>query len=894
MRASRGFADATFEERKTQAYRTYWLLRDAAGGGPISYVMDANTRAGLIAGLDMLDVTQAALAGDTNTRIEAANVTAKGDITLTSFAGIGDTSAPYVIAAVTDANGNTTPPLNAADVVALSAALPGNLTIDATGNITIIQQDDVNFEFRAFTGTASDGLLRATSQSGDIFLASEKGARIASLVTPGNLVLKLDGDMIDAGPLGTATLRAANVSIESGKGAIGTSARALSLSTGANGFLRLAGDKDISVAAQSAVSISSAFSNAALTLTSTGAITDYFTTDATRVVAKSISLTGAEIGTSSNVLTLFQTDDAAGDTSLNASTGAIYAASQSAMRLRALNAASEGRLTVQDTGTLSLIGANTVRVGLANTLVISTAGRVDTTLSTGTDFTAKALQIVGGSDWGAPTSRIKTAVETLDITTLASVPATQAWNVYLDNTGDLTLASLAQAAGSLVDISTVGTFTADTLALASAKFSSTGAMTLNALTASGSFAATSLADLGATTLTSGGDMSLAGLNVTGTALNGAAVSVASTATQSLTDVIAETLSATATGAATIQNATVQTAMVLTAAGSLNVTAGQAATLVNATVTSALTLTGGSTLDLTNASAATALLNSTSIMTLNDLTTTGSLSATATGALVATDLTAGTDVSLTGRTVTANTVSSKDLTVVADTSILLETIRTSARVDLIAQTIMAQIADSTGRDGLVVSVQGANGSHAETVNLAVTDSALLHLTDSLFTLGDIRTFGSVLRVSETNILSSAWFRTQDLDLFAERTFSALQLDADIQLIAMGVLGGSPGDLDFTLFSGLELETQNLLLNKKDRQLAVNGLRDDPQDTSFVINWLTPRLLDQAGEDDAVFLNRGLIGAGNALIFGTQDVSISGSAFAPFAQSSAQTLPIVIVQ
>lgn len=94
--------------------------------------------------------------------------------------------------------------------------------------------------------------------------------------------------------------------------------------------------------------------------------------------------------------------------------------------------------------------------------------------------------------------------------------------------------------------------------------------------------------------------------------------------------------------------------------------------------------------------------------------------------------------------------------------------------------------------------------------------------------------------------------------------------------------------------LELETQNLLLNKKDRQLVVNGLRNDPQDASFVINWLTPRLLGQNDEDGAIFLNRGLIGVGDALDFGTQDVSISGSAFAPFVQSFAQNLPIVIVQ
>jgi hypothetical protein len=452
-----------------------------------------------------------------------------------------------------------------------------------------------------------------------------------------------------------------------------------------------------------------------------------------------------------------------------------------------------------------------------------------------------------------------------------------------DSAGALTVNTIQTR--DALSMTSTGAMSATDVSATTALLQSAGMMTLGTVKTIGALSATATGTLNATDVSSASALTLAGGTVVGKTLSGTTVNVTSTGGQTLSDVSATSATLNSAGAMSATDVT---------AGSLNVTAGQAATLVNATVTSALTLTGGSTLDLTNASAATALLNSTSIMTLNDLTTTGSLSATATGALVATDLTAGTDVSLTGRTVTANTVSSKDLTVVADTSILLETIRTSARVDLIAQTIMAQIADSTGRDGLVVSVQGANGSHAETVNLAVTDSALLHLTDSLFTLGDIRAFGSVLRVSETNILSSAWFRTQDLDLFAERTFSALQLDADIQLIAMGVLGGSPGDLDFTLFSGLELETQNLLLKKKDRQLAVNGLRDDRQDMSFVINWLTPRLLDQAGEDDAVFLNRGLIGAGNALIFGTQDVSISGSAFAPFAQSSAQTLPIVIVQ
>lgn len=1009
------------EERGTHAYRVYWQQRGSSNSA--TFVLDATTRAALIGDddpdsdaalariaafetkyenlyadwnddiataedpayrytltqqeeIDILgdlgwtvdQLTQNisvgvfAQTGSTNALDEEPNVKAFGDITLAAQSGIGASAAPYIISANT--------PLTSQDVVALSGVLPGDLTIDATGNVTIRQQDDVNFEFTQFVGGASVGVLDATSQTGSIFMASQKGAQIARVTAPDNVVLKLKGDVLDAGTGPSATIQSRNISLESGLGTIGTTSKAVSLATSAGGFLRIASDKSAYVAAQGDVAISSAFAADQLDLDATGAITDFFTTSVVRVAAGSISLSGSMIGDANYALTFEQKDPANGTVNLLARAGGVHVISEQAVRLQSLQSAADTSLQVRGAADLTLIGANTINAGNNSVLDIDTAGRVLNASSTGTDFTAATLNVKGAKDWGSAAIVLTSHVANLSITDASGIITLQPWNAYFANTGDLTLANVNQPGGSLLNLSTNGSLTAQNTAFQNAVLSSTAAMTLNTVTSNGELSAHSDTDLSANTVTSAGAMSLRAAVVTAQALKSATLAVTASQNATLSDITSGVLNVQAGGDLSLQNATVTRAALtstgamtleaVTSTADLAAKAGGNLTAKSVTSRAGMTLSGATVTARTLASAD-LTLKATQSAKLSDITslllsaeTGGDLSVqgasiargdlvsggtlvletivsragitaqsstsmslrsakmtrgdfTSGGAMTVKAVTSSTALTAqAGGTLNAEMVTTPDLVLSSNSRLTLQTAKVTNlkmasegaqslsgvtvrdRVMLSGPRITAHLMDVTPADGLSISATGVQNSHAAVVGLDIQTTGKIHMFDSRFITGDVKTSGIELKVSQTNIKGAAYFRVKSTDLYAERNFSGLKLDADIQILA--VAAGVTGDLDFVLTDVPDLTTTNLLANIRLRSMLVNGVQNSPLDASYIVDFLTPRLMNDEATELSEILRILLSDIGVSQGTSEEDAFITGSAFDDGETGS--TAPVIV--
>ncbi len=377
---------------------------------------------------------------DTNPRDESPNVSAAGDITITAANGVGEILSGYVIAAPSQPGQR----LSQADLAVLAAALPGDLSVDANGNTVVRQEDDVNFALIGPQDQVAAGTLTVEGNAGDVFLASELDARVASITTAGRAELRIDGDLLNAGTIGTA-ITADSIQIESGVGGIGTAEVPFTVATGTNGTLQFgAGTSAYVVAPDGDIAIVAALAGDLLSLDVAGALTDGIGGAADRVFGGQIVLRADSIGTDTQTLGLRQTDPA-GSVDVTATLGDIHIASQLGLTLAGFDSAAGGRIVTGNLAPLTFSGIDPVTFGATSTLAFTTGAPVISAGPTGTDITGGILTIEAEADWGTQAAPITTAVSTLRFGSGLPDGAAETSDLYLRNDGDLTVASLSQS-----------------------------------------------------------------------------------------------------------------------------------------------------------------------------------------------------------------------------------------------------------------------------------------------------------------------------------------------------------------------------------------------------------------------------------------------------------------
>tara|TARA_R110002096_G_C14660778_1_gene727808 strand:- start:318 stop:19061 length:18744 start_codon:yes stop_codon:yes gene_type:complete len=426
--------------------------------------------------------------GDTVTRNEDANISSIGDIVLESNTGIGEILDDYVV----DADGDNRLSLTDLEKIATSEFAQFTIPETSTGDITIVQSEDVNFDFRADVTTGDFANLTATATTGDIFLGSKTGASIRRVRSLSDIILKADGNLSDSRLSGDATAITGKIIVlEAGNnGFIGTELNPMTMEILTDGTITARAGKSVFIENPiGALPVVEVFAGDIASLTAFTTITDEVGSGFVRISGDSVWLDAGEIGTSTVPFgveindtvngTVRITTRATGGTSGNAYLRAgsdwrleyadIYAGGEIDMTGVTLAGTADYKLTLVDTNA----ARQTVKFGTASSLLINAKAGIDHTESVGTDFAGGNLEIVTDQVFGLEADRIMTQLvgfkfsTNTPISNASAVPAvvTGDTSIWLRELDDLVVSTIEQNdnVNSEVDIETVANLAAGTI-----------------------------------------------------------------------------------------------------------------------------------------------------------------------------------------------------------------------------------------------------------------------------------------------------------------------------------------------------------------------------------------------------------------------------------------------
>ena len=487
---------AALKAERERSYNDYWNAREASGGAPLTFVLDATTaqdlrnggwtdaqiaayvaeREGLFAQWNADDtrdsdytytvtleeraaVLDGAIwsaqqlqewiraglirgTGDTNARIEDPNIRAAGDMTIITRDNVGELLPDFILG--TD---------RAENLRVLSAAERADITIDTvTNTVSVARRENLNI---AFTATDAEGRplgsLDVPLVGGDIFIGSEAAVDIKQIAATGDVFLQFDGAVTDDSPADTAAITGLNLVLESGNTApMGMLAAPLSLDIRDGGSLIARSGVGLYLETIGDAPLAELFSGGVLVLNAAGQITDAVATGAVRVRAEDITLEATSIGTETTPLVIELTG-AEGAADLMTRTGDAFVAAQGALRLRTADLFGGGVLST--TQGLVLVGHDTLGFGTAATLQLIAPDGIDLTTSTGRDIAGGALTIQSGGAVGTQDKPLTTALTSLDF----SATGTGATPLFIDEADDLVVDVITQTAtGSETEIVAAG------------------------------------------------------------------------------------------------------------------------------------------------------------------------------------------------------------------------------------------------------------------------------------------------------------------------------------------------------------------------------------------------------------------------------------------------------
>ncbi|MBU2484686.1 MAG: hypothetical protein KKG78_06345, partial [Alphaproteobacteria bacterium] len=237
---------------------------------------------------------------DTTTAIEEPNIKAVGTITVVQSAGVGSFKPDLEIAAG-DKLFDT--PQAQETYLALLTAEEGD--VRRVGDILYIRRAD-DLDVTA-GGAVTMTARKQAGTNGDIFLGSELDLNLARLNAQGDVRVTTSGDIIDVAPDTNGTVNAqGTILLESAKGSIGASTRALTVNTA--GLVTARAGKDIFIASNGDLSAGRINASNHVELTSRlGGIFDGFADTKANLRGVSFQLNAAtDIGAAGNALELLQ------------------------------------------------------------------------------------------------------------------------------------------------------------------------------------------------------------------------------------------------------------------------------------------------------------------------------------------------------------------------------------------------------------------------------------------------------------------------------------------------------------------------------------------------------------------------------------------------------------
>jgi filamentous hemagglutinin family protein len=408
--------------------------------------------------------------GDTVINIEDANISAAGSITLIAQSSVGELTAPISIATGSDVSTEALLALASAERNDVTFRLADGRSLslaefdvfkdgggDTTGAAVEIRQlEDIDIAFTGLDLTGRPlGDLTITTTTSEVFLGAEQEVAVSGVSSPGEVQIKIDGDLTDVSGAGGVAVSGSIIVLESGNnGSIGSEGTPFSVKVLGSGTLEARSGLDVwlSSPTANAFPIAGIFAGGQASVASEGAITDSVGQDVPRIIANDIDLTGSSIGTVSALLGLRLADDATGDVTLEATSAGIFVKGHEVdMPLVSLRSA-RGGLIETDT-VLQLTGVNTLQFGLdglgTSEMTLLTNGGVVAS-GTGTDISGDALMITSGGEAGQPTRRVVTAITELSYGSQGTGP-TPLWVSEVD---DLIIGSIVQNgnAGSIVEL----------------------------------------------------------------------------------------------------------------------------------------------------------------------------------------------------------------------------------------------------------------------------------------------------------------------------------------------------------------------------------------------------------------------------------------------------------
>jgi filamentous hemagglutinin family protein len=237
---------------------------------------------------------------DTTTAIEEPNIKAAGTITVVQSSGVGSFKPDLEIAAG-DKLFDT--PQAQETYLALLTAEEGD--VRRVGDILHIRRAD-DLDVTA-GGAVTVTARKQAGTNGDVFLGSELDLNLARLNAQGDVRVTTSGDIIDVAPDTNGTVNAqGTILLESAKGSIGASTRALTVITA--GLVTARAGKDIFIASNGDLSVGRINASNHVELASRfGGIYDGFADTKANLRGVSFQLNAAtDIGTASNALELLQ------------------------------------------------------------------------------------------------------------------------------------------------------------------------------------------------------------------------------------------------------------------------------------------------------------------------------------------------------------------------------------------------------------------------------------------------------------------------------------------------------------------------------------------------------------------------------------------------------------
>ncbi|MFA8443769.1 hypothetical protein [Yoonia sp.] len=498
---------AAYEAGVVAQYHAYWQARNAAGGAPLTYVLDATTRDALSRAGDTPEEStaradafvaqqqafydiwnaQETFNADYNFRTsrtpgpsgeptreeilrnqmswsldELILSVDEAVVTNVSTTSIRDES-PNITAAqditVVAANGvgeildgyviaapsTTGQPLSDRDLAILASALPGDLTNDGNGNTIVRQEDDINLSFGLIEeGALPDGVVTVTTDASDVFIGSKEAARIARVAGADRVELRTNGALLNAATSGPA-ITGTDIQLESGIGGIGSAQTPLTVQTLPGGTLRFAAGTDAYVdAPEGDIALVGASAGGLLTLNVLGDLTDAIGSSAERIRATDVIINAATIGTDAQIVGIRQ-EDATGSVALTSRDGGIYTGSQFALALGNFDSAAGGRIVMGEAAPLTFAGLDTVRFATDATLGFVIGAPVTSTDAVGTDIVGGTLDIAASADWGTAETPVTTNVRNLRYTATLPAGDSETSDVFLTNTGTLAISSFMQS-----------------------------------------------------------------------------------------------------------------------------------------------------------------------------------------------------------------------------------------------------------------------------------------------------------------------------------------------------------------------------------------------------------------------------------------------------------------